>query len=37
MIDRSNKEIADGYKVIACADDFSEIRLYKYPCLDKVT
>ena len=31
MVDRNSK----GDKVIAVADDFGEIRVYKYPCLEK--
>lgn len=32
---RSTQCIADGARLLAAADDFGEIRLYKYPCLEK--
>ena len=35
MVDRSKKVFEDGYRIIACSDDFSTIRLYRYPCLNK--
>lgn len=35
MVDRSNTNLDGDSRVIACADDFSHIVLYKYPCLTK--
>lgn len=35
MVDRSNKETPSGYKILATSDDFSTIRVYRYPCLRK--
>ena len=34
MTDRSNYKV-NGYNMIACSNDFSEIRIYRYPCLKK--
>jgi WD40 repeat protein/Ca2+-binding EF-hand superfamily protein len=35
MVDRSHKELRKGYKILATADDFSNLRIYRYPCLRK--
>lgn len=35
MVDRSHETFYNEYKIIATADDSSNVRLYKYPCLKK--
>lgn len=35
MVDRSHTKTKDGCQVLAVADDFSTIRIYKYPCVKK--
>lgn len=35
MVDWSNTNLDGDTRVIACADDFSHIVIYKYPCLTK--
>ena len=35
MVDWSNTNLDGDSRVIACADDFSHIMIYRYPCLVK--
>lgn len=36
MVDRSHSPLSEGKdEVVACADDFSQIRIYKFPCLKR--
>lgn len=35
MVARSQFKVNNQYRVIACADDFSHIIVYRYPCLQK--
>jgi WD40 repeat protein len=35
MVYRSNTVFDTGYHLLATADDFSKVRLYRYPCLKK--
>lgn len=34
-VDRSNKKLFDEYHMLAVADQFKRIKIYKYPCLRK--
>ena len=35
MVARSKTLVLEKYQLVACADDFSQIQVYKYPCLQK--
>ena len=35
MVDRSHQQGPAGYPLLATADDFSKVKVFRYPCIQK--
>lgn len=36
-VNRSNNSCEGNYKLLACADDFSKVKVFRYPVLEKTS